>query len=314
MNPKPDLKYCRAWAEALARSGAYDGANADDLLPRIAIGVAIGLDPGTAAANIKMKKGTASFSAAIQSALLVRAGVVLYNIVESTDEACTLEWVPGPNWNRGDQKLGQSKFTIQQAQRAKLTTKAGGDSGNVWQQYPDDLLFARALTRGIKRYAPELLAGMPAYTPEELGEAVERDGWTPIGTPAPAMRNVGSAAPPPPQPSPSQQQHDWQAPRLTPEQLGELVRLKKEIPVSDEKWRNALARRAVTTARDLTPEQADEMIGNMRHLLAARALEAGVTAGPTGHRQSQPEDLTVNLPLTKQEEAGRNSPTLFPGR
>jgi hypothetical protein len=38
------------------------------------------------------------------------------------------------------------------------------------------MLFARAITRGSRRFAPGIFGGSPIYTPEELGAEVDEDG------------------------------------------------------------------------------------------------------------------------------------------
>jgi hypothetical protein len=39
------------------------------------------------------------------------------------------------------------------------------------------MLFARAITRGARRFAPGIFGGSPIYTPEELGAEVNEDGY-----------------------------------------------------------------------------------------------------------------------------------------
>src|SRR5262249_21575363 len=115
---KVDLDHCTAWARALAASGCYDGADAATLLPRIALGLGAGTDPATAWSNITISKGKAAFSASFQAALLVRRGVVRYDIVTASEEVVELAWF------REGKQVGTSKFTIAEAKRAGLTSKA----------------------------------------------------------------------------------------------------------------------------------------------------------------------------------------------
>ncbi|NJO31398.1 MAG: recombinase RecT [Richelia sp. SL_2_1] len=41
-----------------------------------------------------------------------------------------------------------------------------------WKKWPSDMMFARALTRGARRYCPDVFGG-PAYTKEELEDSVD---------------------------------------------------------------------------------------------------------------------------------------------
>jgi len=67
------------------------------------------------------------------------------------------------------QDEGAATFTIEEAKTAGL---AGKDN---WKGYPSDMLFARALTRAQRRYAPDIWGGS-VYTPEEVGADVDANG------------------------------------------------------------------------------------------------------------------------------------------
>jgi hypothetical protein len=49
-------------------------------------------------------------------------------------------------------------------------------SKDNWKKYPSDMLFARAISRGARRYAPGIFGGSPIYTPDELGADIDEDG------------------------------------------------------------------------------------------------------------------------------------------
>jgi len=76
---------------------------------------------------------------------------------------------------------GTASFTKDEA------TKAGLANKDNWKGYPSDMLFARALSRAQRRYAPDIWGG-PVYTPEELGAKVDDEGaviegtWTNVPT------------------------------------------------------------------------------------------------------------------------------------
>ena len=58
------------------------------------------------------------------------------------------------------------------------------------------MLFARALTRGARRYAPGIFGGAPVYTPDEMGVDTDEDGQIVQGE----VVNVTPAAAQPPAP------------------------------------------------------------------------------------------------------------------
>jgi hypothetical protein len=59
-----------------------------------------------------------------------------------------------------------SSFTIEEAKRAKLTDK------DNWKNFASDMLFARALTRGQRRYAPDVAIGS-VYAEGEIADEVQ---------------------------------------------------------------------------------------------------------------------------------------------
>ena len=45
-----------------------------------------------------------------------------------------------------------------------------------WRKYPSDMLFARAISRGARRFAPGIFGGSPVYTPDEMGVDTNEEG------------------------------------------------------------------------------------------------------------------------------------------
>ena len=111
-----------------------------------------------------------------------------YRVARADNAACILEW------HENGQRVGQSSFSIDEAQAAGL---AGKDN---WKKYPSDMLFARALTRGARRYAPGIFGGAPIYTPEEMGVDTDEDGQIIEGQ-AVTVQPAAPAAPPAAQPT-----------------------------------------------------------------------------------------------------------------
>jgi hypothetical protein len=222
-------------AERLARGGPYEGASAAQLEARIWIGIALGIDPATACGSIGFARGKPTFAAGLQAALLARSERYQYEAEEITDQRAAIRFF------RDGKLVGISCFTIEEAKRAGLTGKS------VWQAYPGDLLFARAMTRGIRRYAPDLLVGSAAYTPEEAGADTREPIPPTITTPA----TTG----------------------IRDEQLGRLKELKDELTIPLDAWRAMIGKRGVQSARQLTASQADELIAKLKHRTATKQLQ-----------------------------------------
>ncbi len=64
---------------------------------------------------------------------------------------------------QGKEKIGNSTFTIEDAKKA--LTK------NI-DKFPKNMLFARAISNGVKWYSPDVLSG-PVYVPEEMQPVTE---------------------------------------------------------------------------------------------------------------------------------------------
>ena len=114
--------------------------------------------------------GTAQLTAAAQRVLARRAG---YDLDFPDDEQTDHQGVA--YIRHGDDGVWRkATFTAAQAKAANLLGK------DNWQKYGRDMYTARACTRVIARYAPEVLAGLdaPNVWPDDTGPEVGPDGAT----------------------------------------------------------------------------------------------------------------------------------------
>lgn len=164
-------------ADALARSGLFkDARQAAQAFAKIVAGDELGIGPVAAMQGFHVVDGRLSPGATLIAAMVRRSGRIRYAVEESTDEACRLRWhelVHG-EWT----PVGTSGFSMEDARRAGLAGRG------PWKTYPSDMLFARALTRGARRFCPEVFAGQGIYTPEELGADVDAEGDPVVDDPA----------------------------------------------------------------------------------------------------------------------------------
>ena len=63
--------------------------------------------------------------------------------------------------------IGVSTFTMEDAKAAKLNAK------DNWQKFPRNMLFARAISNGVRWYCPDVFSGAAVYTPDEIGVDAE---------------------------------------------------------------------------------------------------------------------------------------------
>jgi hypothetical protein len=161
-------------AQRLHASRLFGTRSAEHAYALILLGDEIGVGPTTSLTQIAVIQGKPAFGAALVGALVKKSGRYDYEVTEMSDQAVTVrftERVRAPGGTSGDgvtaRVLGDSRFTLQDAQRAGL------GASPTWQRFPRNLLLARALTNGARWYCPDILAGA-AYTPDELESGVAR--------------------------------------------------------------------------------------------------------------------------------------------
>lgn len=152
--------------QLIAQSGYFqDAKQAGQAVVKVIAGREIGLGPIASMTGIYIVQGRVAFGANVMAAALKRTGRYTYRVTELTDDKCSIEFFEIIGGKR--ESLGTSTFTKQDA--AKAQTK------NM-EKFPKNMLFARAMSNGVKWYTPDVFAGAPVYTPEELGAEVNEDG------------------------------------------------------------------------------------------------------------------------------------------
>lgn len=152
-------------AKAMSASGFFkDSAQAAQAVVKILAGQELGFGPFASMTGVNIIQGKPVLAANLLAAAVKRAGKYNYRVTTQTEKECVLTWYEGA------EIVGTSSFTMEEAARAGLSTK------DNWKKYPSDMLFARALSRGQKRYAPDVFNGATVYTPDEMGASVNDDG------------------------------------------------------------------------------------------------------------------------------------------
>lgn len=126
----------------------------------------LGIPIMMAFSHIYIVNGRPTISAELMQGLARKnlPGLVI-NLLESTDKVARVELIRP---ERGSKPF-VSMFAIADAERAKLLSK------DVWKYYPTAMLWARAISSGLRKVCPEALMGI-SYTPEEFGAKVDQDG------------------------------------------------------------------------------------------------------------------------------------------
>lgn len=148
-------------ARAFQQSGLFPDLRSEaQAFVKVVAGRELGLGPLASVSGLNVIKGRVTFSANLLATMVKRHPSYDYRVETHSDRLCRIVF-----YERGE-KIGTSDFSIEDAQRAGL-------GGTNWQKYPKAMLFARALTQGVRWYCPDVTAGAPAYSPEELDEEAE---------------------------------------------------------------------------------------------------------------------------------------------
>ena len=140
-----------------------DAKDAAQAITKILAGQELGIGPFQAMAQFHVVEGKPTMSAGLIGGLVKRSGRYDYRPSTTNEEECIIDW-----YERRDgewEMVGQSRFTMSDARRAKLVREGSG-----WTKFPVDMLFARSLTAGARRFCPDVFGGA-IYTPSELGAA-----------------------------------------------------------------------------------------------------------------------------------------------
>ena len=155
---------------AIKASRVFGSATAEEAAIKLLFCYENGLPLTTASNGLYVVNGRIAAQTNVIAAQLRRHPDYDYEVIEITGKGATVAIL-----RRVDGKLteaGRASFTEADAKQAGLLGK------DNWKNYPEDLFFARALSRAQRRYAPDVF-GQPVYTPEELDQnIVDATSWT----------------------------------------------------------------------------------------------------------------------------------------
>ena len=197
----PNAQNLRILATDMFNSQMFRGVSSPaQAVAIIQMGAELGFGPVTALNIIKIIQGQMTVAARGLLALAQNKAGVSWKVVESTDKRCAILF-SRPKW--GDMEIS---FTLDEAKAAGLLRAGGG-----WDKYPQDMLFARCASRGVRRIAPDAISGL--YSTEEMQDAVPFTGGSTVqGSAADEGRGQGCQtvvdaeevhSPAPPSPAPS---------------------------------------------------------------------------------------------------------------
>lgn len=152
-------------AKAMSASGFFpDSKSAAQAVVKVLAGRELGFGAFASMTGVAVIQGKPVIGANLLAAAVKQTGKYNYRVTEHTSEVCRIKFL------EGNQEVGVSSFTMDDAKAAGLATK------DNWKKYPRNMLFARAIANGQKWYAPDVFNGVTVYTPDEMGASVDDEG------------------------------------------------------------------------------------------------------------------------------------------
>lgn len=156
-------------AKLLAASGYFEAkGNGEQAIAQLATkvlaGREMGFSPFASVNGIHIIQGKPTVSAQLMAAAVKGSAKYDYRIRQMDDSICRIEF-----FERSGGKLesiGVSTFSAEDAKKAGTQNM---------QKFARNMLFARAMSNGVRWYCPDVFAS-GVYTPEEMGAAVDGEG------------------------------------------------------------------------------------------------------------------------------------------
>jgi len=159
----------RQTAQLLAMSGYFEAKGNGEqaiaqLATKILAGREMGFGPYASVNGIHIIQGKPTVSANLMAAAVKASGRYDYRVRKMDDDAVSVEFfqVAGAKL----ESLGISTFTKADA------TKAGTQN---LAKFARNMLFARAMSNGVRWYCPDVFMAGSVYTPEEMGATVDAE-------------------------------------------------------------------------------------------------------------------------------------------
>jgi hypothetical protein len=237
-----------ALGKVLAQSGYFsDAKQAAQAAVKVMAGEEVGLGPIASMTNIHIVQGKVTIGANMIAALIRRHPDYDYEVTEHTDKVCSIKFI-----YKG-KPAGVSTFSMEDAATAGLTKNP------TWKAHPRNMLFARAISNGAKWYAPDVSAGAPIYTPDELGAEVDGETLEVVRVPEPVAAT--------PEPAPQiEAEVEQPATDVTgedefdPSAVTEMLKAEFGATVVKKAYTAA----GIKKYADLTPDKADEISDQLR--------------------------------------------------
>lgn len=142
-----------ALGKVFAESGLFaDVKSQAQAVVRILAGQEIGIPAFAAISGIHIIQGKPTIGAGLMASRVKGSGKYDYVVTHHDEKKCSIDFL------QAGKVIGNSTFTIEDAKKAQTKNL---------DKFPRNMLFARAMSNGVKWYTPDIFAG-PVYVPEEM--------------------------------------------------------------------------------------------------------------------------------------------------
>lgn len=168
-----ELETIQRTARLLAVSSFFDSKGDSpvaiaQIATKILAGRELGFGPFAAVNGIHIINGKPAVGANLMASAVKASGRYDYRVRKMADDEVVIEFFAIANGKL--EPLGTSSFSMRDAQTAQVTGSA------QWKKFPRNMLFARAMSNGVRWYCPDVFSGNAVYVPEELGAETDADG------------------------------------------------------------------------------------------------------------------------------------------
>lgn len=170
--PVMSLDDLQRTAKLLAMSGYFDAKGNSDgaiaqLATKILAGQEMGYGPFASVQGIHVIQGRPTVAANLMAAAVKGHPKYDYRVRKMDDTAVSIEFF------EGTQSLGVSTFTSEDARKAQTKNL---------DKFPRNMLFARAMSNGVRWFCPDVFNGNVVYTPEDFD--IDSDAVRVVDAPA----------------------------------------------------------------------------------------------------------------------------------
>ena len=152
--------------QMMAKSGYFtDARDAAQAGVKVLAGMEMGFGAFASMTGIYIIQGRPSVGANLMASAVKSNPKYDYRVRKMDNDECVIEFFELVNGRR--ESIGTSSFTMAEARKAGVKNL---------DKFPRNMLFARAMSNGIRWFCPDVFAGNPTYTPEELGADVDDEG------------------------------------------------------------------------------------------------------------------------------------------